>query len=99
MAFGITKQELKDWKARVAKNELAFLTHYWYDERFPDVSTVTKVGCRDINYLIEWGYQFNLKKEWIDHRSKYPHFDLMGPVQKHVLEQMELDSHIRRFNL
>ena len=65
MAFGITRQELMNWKRQVKRGEIAFLTHYWQDERFPNATTVTKVGCNQITKLIEWGNQYGLKKEWI----------------------------------
>jgi len=52
MAFGITKEQLMSWKKLVKRGEIAFLTHYWYDERFPQYHTVTKVGCSNINKLI-----------------------------------------------
>jgi len=55
LAFGIKKEELAEWKKKVRKGEIAFLTHYWYDERFPDYHSVTKVGCSNIKHLIEWG--------------------------------------------
>lgn len=98
MAFGITKYELVNWKDQVKRGEIAFLTHYWYDERFPQYSTVTKVGCNSVTKLIEWGEQYNLSAEWI-HNGKYPHFDLMGHKQYHILKCEGILSHIKRFNL
>lgn len=35
MAFGIKREEMKQWKASVARGEIAYLTHYWVDPRFP----------------------------------------------------------------
>src|SRR5690625_3142399 len=99
MAFGITRKELKSWKQAVEKGEIAFLTHYWLDERFPNCHTVTKVGCSDIEKLKKWGSTYGLKAEWIDHKEDYPHYDLFDHIQRHVLEEENLQSHIRRFRL
>ncbi len=60
------------------KGEIAFLTHYWLDDRFPEAKTVTKAGCADIDKLIRWGAAYGLKKEWIHKKSEFPHFDLLG---------------------
>lgn len=87
MAFGITRKELNEWKRKIDNGEIAFITHYWYDERFPNAKTVTKVGCRDIDKLIQWGKKYGLKKEWIDYRKEgYSHFDLIGEWEKRILE-------------
>ncbi|MGM0923462.1 MAG: hypothetical protein ACQEWW_20020 [Bacillota bacterium] len=99
MAFGIKRKEMSDWKAKVAKGEVAFLTHFWTDPRFPASHAVTKAGCSDLSKLIEWGETFGLKKEWIHHNKDYPHFDLMGAVQLKVLEAHNLTDHIERFRL
>ena len=45
MAFGIKRHELNEWKRKTLNGEIAFLTHYWYDQRFPEYYSVTKVGC------------------------------------------------------
>lgn len=55
MAFGLKREELYAWKEAVNRGEVAFLTHYWIDDRFPGATTVTKVGCGDIEKLIQWG--------------------------------------------
>lgn len=87
MAFGITRRELNEWKRKIDQGEIAFITHYWYDERFPHVKTVTKVGCKDLNKLIQWGKKYGLKEEWIDFRKEgYSHFDLLGDVEKKILK-------------
>lgn len=99
MAFGITRKQLLDWKRKVNLGEIAFLTHYWYDERFPNYKTVTKAGCIHIDKLVEWGKQYNLKEEWIHDNLKYPHFDLLGEKQKEVLIRENLQDHIIKFNL
>lgn len=98
MAFGITREELTKWKKRVEKGEIAFLTHYWYDERFPQYRTVTKVGCINIKKLITWGKQYGLKKEWLHYRNKYPHFDLLGDKQEEILTKENLISQLENFS-
>lgn len=99
MAFGINRQQLAEWKSKVRRGEIAYLTHYWYDERFPDVKTVTKVGCSDIDKLIAWCYRHRLDPKYIHRREHYPHFDLIGPRQKEILVEEQLWDHIERFNL
>lgn len=85
MAFGINREELYRWKTTVANGEIAFLTHYWLDDRFPGCKTVTKVGCANVEKLIQWGITYGLKAEWIDHRKHYPHFDLFGKYEYEIL--------------
>ncbi|WP_368654915.1 hypothetical protein AB4Y30_07780 [Ornithinibacillus sp. 4-3] len=99
MAFGINRQELLIWKEQVGRGEIAFLTHYWIDERFPDCNTVTKVGCNDLTKLIIWGEQYGLLADWIDKRGGFPHFDLFGERQLHILQKEKQWSHIDKFNL
>lgn len=96
MAFGISRNELVEWKKKVQKGELAFLTHYWVDERFPNAKTVTKVGCKDVATLIKWGEKYHLKPQWIHHDEKYPHFDLIGENAYHILkEENQLNQYLR----
>ncbi|USK86805.1 hypothetical protein [Peribacillus asahii] len=86
MAFGIKRKDLEEWKYRIDAGEIAFLTHYWLDDRFPGCKTVTKVGCKDLDRLTKWGQQYGLKREWIDLRKDgYSHFDLLGEKQKQIL--------------
>ncbi|MCD7033647.1 hypothetical protein LRR81_05335 [Metabacillus sp. GX 13764] len=99
MAFGITRAELNEWKQKVSRGELAFLTHYWLDDRFPNAHSVTKAGCSDTAKLIDWGEQYGLKAEWIDARSSYPHFDLLGDKQIEILHDNGLKEHIKRFKI
>jgi hypothetical protein len=99
MAFGITKEELRSWKAAVARGELAFLTHYWLDPRFPGVRTVTKAGCSDMNRLVEWCKANGLNPRYIHRRPPYPHFDLIGPKQAEILRKYGLEHHIERFGI
>src|SRR5699024_6459484 len=98
-AFGIDKRELYRWKQRVQLGEIAFLTHFWQDGRFPNCSSVTKVGCIRTPKLIEWGKQYGLKAKWIHYHHAYPHFDLFGERQREILQNEGLDDHLRRFNL
>lgn len=99
MAFGITRQELKEWQRSVARGEIAYLTHYWYDPRFPQFRTVTKVGCSDIVRLKRWCLEHGLDPQYIHHRKPYPHFDLMGPKQAELLRALNQEEQILRFNL
>ncbi|WP_349410641.1 hypothetical protein [Pseudalkalibacillus sp. SCS-8] len=99
MAFGIRRTELEAWKRKAEQNEIAFLTHYWIDPRFPEYETVTKVGCNDLDKLIEWGKSHGLRKEWIDHHSGYPHYDLLGERQLAILRAEGQFEQIQRFNL
>ncbi|AJO58428.1 hypothetical protein ACMXZI_08030 [Bacillus subtilis] len=99
MAFGVKREELNRWKQAVKRGEIAFLTHYWLDDRFPEARTVTKAGCADIDKLVQWGAAYGLKKEWIHKKSEFPHFDLLGETQKYILEQENLTDHLIRFHL
>ncbi|HYK73683.1 MAG TPA: hypothetical protein VEV44_11295 [Pseudoneobacillus sp.] len=95
MAFGLKKEDLKTWKQKIDDGEIAFLTHYWQDERFPGCNTVTKVGCSDLEKLAEWGSKYQLQKAWIHHRKDgYSHFDLLGEKQKQILLKEGLFEHI-----
>ncbi|MDQ0206220.1 hypothetical protein [Alkalicoccobacillus murimartini] len=85
MAFGINRNILSEWKEQVTAGEIAFLTHFWLDERFPHCTSVTKVACRDLDRLATWGEQYGLKKEWIHIREGYPHYDLFGEWQRDIL--------------
>ena len=88
MAFGIKKNEVLAWKRKIDNGEIAFLTHYWLDDRFPGYNTVTKVGCHDLEKLADWGKEYRLKKEWIHHRKDgYSHFDLIGERQADILRK------------
>lgn len=99
MAFGIKRDELKVWKRNVAHGKIAFLTHYWIDDRFPGCNTVTKVGCNDIGKLIAWGKQYGLQEIWIHYDQKHPHFDLFGDRQKEILSSEDQWGQIKRFGL
>ncbi|MBM7645213.1 hypothetical protein JOD45_001424 [Scopulibacillus daqui] len=99
MAFGLKRQELNEWKRKVLDGEIAFITHYWYDPRFPDCHTVTKVGCINLEKLAMWGRKYGLKPEWIDSREDYPHYDLLGEKQINILNHEGYADHIERFNL
>ncbi|WP_040228620.1 hypothetical protein [Bhargavaea cecembensis] len=99
MAFGIKREELNAWKAAVSNGEVALLTHYWLDDRFPGCKTVTKAGCADIGRLTEWGRQYGLRPEWIDHKEQFPHFDLFGEREYEILKAEGRHDLIRRFKL
>lgn len=87
------------WKQKVKAGEIAFLTHFWLDDRFPDCNTVTKAGCIDIQKLVLWGKSYDLSPEWIDQKDGFPHFDLFGEKQKYILEQEGQWEQIERFQL
>ncbi|MGF7045543.1 hypothetical protein J2T13_000003 [Paenibacillus sp. DS2015] len=99
MAFGIKREELTTWKEAVNSGEIAFLTHYWLDPRFPNITTVTKVGCSDLERLSKWCIDHGLPPQYIHNRSPFPHFDLMGSRQKEILIQENLSQHIERFRM
>lgn len=99
MAFGIKRGELNRWKKAVKNGEIAILTHYWMDDRFPGCHTVTKVGCNDLQKLVDWGKRNGLKANWIDHDPDYPHFDLYGEDQKRILIKENKHEQLARFNL
>ncbi|MFD0586696.1 hypothetical protein ACFQZE_01680 [Paenibacillus sp. GCM10027627] len=99
MAFGITREELNEWKAAVLRGEIAFLTHYWLDPRFPGMQTVTKAGCADMDKLRSWCLASGLDPKYIHQRSHYPHYDLFGQLQARVLKREGLSSHLERFNI
>lgn len=99
MAFGINRQQLNSWKHKVSSGEIAYLTHYWLDPRFPGITTVTKVGCADLDRLTAWCLQHGLNPEYIHRRQPYPHFDLIGSKQKEILEQEGLRDQLDHFNI
>ncbi|MGW8441456.1 hypothetical protein ACWGXJ_10810 [Paenibacillus sp. S33] len=99
MAFGITRQELMAWKREVSRGEIAFLTHYWLDDRFPGMTTVTKVGCSDLDKLRLWCNQNGLDPQYIHQRQPYPHFDLIGNKQAEILRKYGISDQFKRFEL
>lgn len=99
MAFGVKKEELDRWKQTVLSGEIAFLTHYWLDPRFPGVTTVTKVGCSDLDRLASWCRDHDLPPKYIHNRPPFPHFDLIGPKQPEILKQEGQWEQLRRFKL
>ncbi|MFY0542642.1 hypothetical protein [Brevibacillus sp. H7] len=99
MAFGITREELNKWKEAVTRGEIAFLTHYWFDPRFPDIKTVTKVGCKNLKILSDWCQAHGLNPAYIHDRPPFPHFDLMGPKQKEILLKENIREHLTRFRM
>jgi len=99
MAFGITRDELNRWKSAVSRGEIAFLTHYWLDPRFPGCTTVTKVGCSDRRRLAAWCRENGLNPRYIHEREAFPHFDLIGSKQAEILRKEGLTDHLERFRL
>lgn len=100
MAFGISRKELLQWKRDIDQGKIAFLTHYWLDDRFPEVNTVTKAGSKDIQMLAQWGKQYGLREEWIHHRKDgYSHFDLLGQKQLEILAKEGLEDQLKSFSL
>ncbi|WP_334075489.1 MULTISPECIES: hypothetical protein [Paenibacillus] len=99
MAFGVTRDELNAWKKAVSRGEIAYLTHYWLDPRFPGSKTVTKVGCSDPARLRAWCLKHDLNPEYIHHRSPFPHFDLLGPKQREILIEEEQWGQLERFHM
>lgn len=99
MAFGLKKEELIKWKKQVTSGEIAIITHYWQDKRFPNATTVTKIGCGDINKLIKWGEKYKLKPEWIDYKENYPHFDVFGEKQREILSNENEIKQLKKFNI
>jgi hypothetical protein len=99
MAFGIKRAELQVWKESVYAGNISFLTHYWYDARFPQYKTVTKVGCANEKKLVAWGAKYGLKAQWIHNRDHFPHFDLLGEKQLKILTAEEKFDQITRFQL
>lgn len=99
MAFGITRDELNRWKQAVGRGEIAYLTHYWLDPRFPGVKTVTKVGCSDRDRLTAWCAAHGLNPAYIHDRPPYPHYDLIGAKQREILIKEGLQEQLLRFGL
>ncbi|RUS47154.1 hypothetical protein [Cohnella sp. AR92] len=99
MAFGITRLELSEWKRQVLQGEIAYLTHYWLDPRFPGITTVTKVGCANLDRLRSWCLENGLNPRYIHERETYPHFDLIGAKQKEILLREGLENQLARFRL
>ncbi|SEJ17566.1 hypothetical protein SAMN04488127_1183 [Bhargavaea ginsengi] len=99
MAFGVKRQEVSEWKEAVSRGEIAFLTHFWLDDRFPGCRTVTKAGCADLAKLEAWGRQYGLHPDWIDHKERYPHFDLFGEREYEILKKEGREDLIERFRL
>jgi hypothetical protein len=99
LAFGITRQELQQWKAAVTRGEIAFITHYWIDPRFPGMKTVTKVGCSNPQLLTAWCTANGLNPAYIHQRPPFPHYDLFGRKQIEILQKEQLWDHLQRFGL
>ncbi|MBP1157403.1 MULTISPECIES: hypothetical protein [unclassified Paenibacillus] len=99
MAFGITREELTQWKEAVTRGEIAFITHFWLEPRFPGINTVTKVGCTNLERLSEWCATNGLDPRYIHNRDPFPHFDLIGSKQIEILQKERLWDQLERFRL
>ncbi|MFC3038853.1 hypothetical protein ACFOGI_01130 [Virgibacillus xinjiangensis] len=99
MAFGVSKKEVETWKKDVTDGKIAFLTHFWLDDRFPGCDSVTKVGCSNLTKLEKWGAQYDLHPKWIHRDENYPHFDLFGSRQRDILKREGKYEHLKRFKL
>ncbi len=100
MAFGVKRAELNAFKEKAMRGEIAILTHYWLDERFPSSKTVTKVASSDIDVLKAWGKKYQLPEAYIDFGHDHlPHFDLFGEIQLSVLKNEAKWDQINRFHL
>ncbi|WP_042223671.1 hypothetical protein [Oceanobacillus manasiensis] len=99
MAFGLKRDELISWKKKVLAGEIAILTHYWLDNRFPGCTSVTKVGCNDLEKLTKWGSQYGLEAEWVHRDKRFPHYDLFGERQRDVLISEKQWKQLEQFNL
>lgn len=96
MAFGIKREQLEQWKTRVSQGEIAIITHYWEDKRFPGCTSVTKIGCSDVKKLETWGERYKLNPAWI-HQNNYPHFDVFGFKQEEILKQEKMTDQLKQF--
>ncbi|WP_217596653.1 hypothetical protein [Cohnella sp. GbtcB17] len=99
MAFGVKRDELEAWKRRVAAGEIAFLTHYWFEPRFPGIKTITKVGCADLSKLAIWCERHGLNPAYIHARRPFPHFDLIGDKQSEILRLEGQWEQLARFRI
>lgn len=99
MAYGISRDELNQWKQQAEAGDIALLTHKWVDPRFPEYRTVTKAGCADRRRLESWGRRYGLRPEWIHGQGPHQHFDLLGPRQVEILRAEGLEEQVMRFGL
>ena len=58
---------------------------------------MTKVGCADLDKLVQWGEQYGLRQEWIDMRKDFPHFDLFGERERAILIEEGLAHQLEKF--
>jgi hypothetical protein len=97
MAFGVTREELEAWKRQVVEGRIAFLTHYWLHPRYPDVTSVTKVGCSNLERLRDWAASHGLPPQYIHHRDRYPHYDIFGKTQAEILRREGQWEQLQKF--
>ncbi|WP_099221382.1 hypothetical protein [Listeria costaricensis] len=100
MAFGVKRAELEAFKEKAARGEIALITHYWLDARFPDANTVTKAASSDLAKLKAWGKQYGLPEAYIDYNHEgLPHYDLFGEIQRMILIKEGEMEQLHRFHL
>jgi len=99
MAFGVTREQLNEWKQQVARGQIAYLTHYWIHPRIPGIRSVTKVGCADVERLRRWAVSHGLPPQYIHHRESYPHYDIFGEKQAEILRKEGQWEQLRKFVL
>ncbi len=99
MAFGITREELQQWKKEVSAGNISFITHFWLHPRYPGITSVTKVGCSDIEKLRSWAISHGLPPGSMHDRESYPHYDLIGTKQQEILQNEGRLDQLRRFVL
>ncbi|WP_309118348.1 hypothetical protein [Paenibacillus sp.] len=97
MAFGVSREQLAAWKKDVAEGRIAFLTHYWLHPKVPGVTSVTKVGCSDLEKLRRWAVSHGLPPQYIHHRDSYPHYDIFGEMQAVILEREGQWEQLKKF--
>nr|WP_245247385.1 MULTISPECIES: hypothetical protein [unclassified Paenibacillus] len=90
---------MTQWKEAVTRGEIAFITHFWLEPRFPGINTVTKVGCTNLERLSEWCATNGLDPRYIHNRDPFPHFDLIGSKQIEILQKERLWDQLERFRL
>lgn len=97
MAFGVTREELERWKRRVSEGRIAFLTHYWLHPADPRITSITKVGCADLDKLRAWAISHGLPPQYIHRRERYPHYDVFGKRQADILRKEGQWEQLRKF--
>ena len=66
---------------------------------FRVVKPLRKPGALTLKNWVRWGERYGLKREWIDMRDDYPHFDLFGEHEREILVKEGLSAQLKRFDL